>query len=238
MTKVNEKSTKTYALNFARLAEQNMISKSRQFYDTLQTRRTVRDFSSSSIPAAVIEQALLTAGTAPSGANRQPWHFAVTTDAQVKETIRAAAEKEEQEFYSRRASQQWLDALAPLGTNDSKPFLVTAPVLIGIFSQKFSYAEDGSQLKNYYTYESVGIACGMLIAALHQAGLATLTHTPSPMKFLNTAFKRPATERPYLLLVVGYPADNCQVPAITRKALPDIASMIGDRTDDWNLERS
>jgi iodotyrosine deiodinase len=238
LTKTTDKSPTTSALNFERLTEQDMIRKSRLFYHALQTRRTVREFSSSSIPAAVIKQALLTAGTAPSGANRQPWHFAITTDVQVKATIRAAAEKEEQEFYSKRASQEWLDALAPLGTNQSKPFLDNAPVLIGVFSQKFSYAEDGSRLKNYYTYESVGIACGMLIAALHQAGLATLTHTPSPMKFLNTAFKRPATERPYLLLVVGYPADNCQVPAITRKALSDIASMVGDCTDDWNLERS
>ena len=225
----------TVPLAFEHLPETEMIKRSRQFYQALQRRRTVRDFSSTPVPATVIHQALLTAGTAPSGANRQPWHFAITTDPQVKSSIRTAAEQEEHQFYSTRASQQWLDALAPLGTDASKPFLEVAPLLIGIFSQKFSYASDGSQQKNYYTYESVGIACGMLIAALHQAGLATLTHTPSPMKFLNSAFKRPAVERPYLLLVVGYPSNNCQVPAITRKALPDIASIVGDYSQDWDL---
>lgn len=212
-----------------------MVSRSRHFYQSLNQRRSVRDFASDPVPATVIQQALLTAGTAPSGANRQPWHFAVTTDPQVKASIRIAAEQEEQAFYTQRASQEWLDALAPLGTDASKPFLEQAPVLIGVFSQKFSLADDGNQLKNYYTYESVGIACGMLIAALHQAGLATLTHTPSPMKFLNGTFKRPTTERPYLLLVVGYPSDDCQVPAITRKALPDIASVVGEVEEGWNL---
>lgn len=214
-----------------------MISNSRQFYKTLQRRRSVREFSSKPVPATVIHQALLAAGTAPSGANRQPWHFAITTDAQVKADIRIAAENEEQAFYTNRASQEWLDALAPLGTDASKPFLETAPLLIGIFSQKFTQGEGGSQLKNYYTYESVGIACGMLIAALHQAGLATLTHTPSPMKFLNSAFKRPPTERPYLLLVVGYPSKNCTVPAIKRKALTEIASLVGEAGADWHLDQ-
>lgn len=215
-----------------------MLSRSRLFYQSLNQRRSVRDFSSAPVPSAVIQQAILTAGTAPSGANRQPWHFAVTTDPQVKTSIRIAAEQEEQTFYNQRASQQWLDALAPLGTDANKTFLEQAPVLIGVFSQKFSVAEDGSQLKNYYTYESVGIACGMLIAALHQAGLATLTHTPSPMKFLNSAFARPATERAYLLLVVGYPSDDCKIPAITRKTLPDIASVVGEVKEGWDLERS
>lgn len=225
------------ALNFEQIPEQDMINRSRQLYQSLQRRRSVRDFSSKPVPATVIHQALLTAGTSPSGANRQPWHFAITTDAQVKANIRVAAETEEQAFYTDRASPEWLNALEPLGTNASKPFLEHAPVLIGIFSQKFSYAHDGSQLKNYYTYESVGIACGMLIAALHQAGLATLTHTPSPMKFLNNAFKRPATERPYLLLVVGYPSEDCRVPAITRKALADIASLVGKAGEEWDLEQ-
>ncbi len=225
-------------LDFEYQPEQHMINTSRLFYQSLQRRRSVRDFSTKPVPASVIHQALLAAGTAPSGANRQPWHFAITTDAQVKANIRAAAEREEQAFYNDRASQEWLDALEPLRTTASKPFLEHAPVLIGIFSQKFSYASDGSQLKNYYTYESVGIACGMLIAALHQAGLATLTHTPSPMKFLNNAFNRPATERPYLLLVVGYPSEGCTVPAIGRKTLTQIASLVGETEDGWDLEQS
>lgn len=212
-----------------------MIRRSRQQYEQAQQRRSVREFSADPIPPSVIEHALLTAGTAPSGANRQPWHFAITTDPQVKTSIRVAAEQEEREFYSRRASQEWLDALAPLGTDAVKPFLEQAPLLIGVFSKKFSYADDGEQQKNYYTYESVGIACGMLIAALHQSGLATLTHTPSPMKFLNNAFARPATERPYLLLVVGYPAVDCQVPAIHRKDLSAIASLVGNSEGSWTL---
>ena len=158
----------------------------------------------------------------------QPWHFSVTTDPKIKYRIRVEAEKEERKFYDGRAPKEWLEALAPLGTNENKPFLETAPVLIGIFLKQYTEDADGQRQKNYYPSESVGIACGMLISALHFAGLATLTHTPSPMKFLNEIFQRPASERAYLLLVVGYPTDNCEVPVITKKSFADITSFVGE----------
>jgi len=198
--------------------------RARDFRELMATRRTVRHFSDAPVDRHVIEQCLLAAGSAPSGANLRPWHFAVVTDTAIKRRIREAAEAEEREFYSHRAPQEWLDALAPLGTDADKPFLAIAPYLIAIFSQSYGLLPDGRKVKNYYVQESVGIATGMLIAALHYAGLVSLTHTPSPMGFLNQILDRPANERPFLLLVVGHPADDARVPAISRKELAEIAS--------------
>lgn len=203
-----------------------MQARATAFYEELRRRRTVRDFSERPVPRAILEACLRTAGTAPSGANQQPWHFVVVSDATVKTRIRQAAEAEEREFYERRASQEWLDALAPIGTDAHKPFLETAPYLIAIFAQVHGVGADGGKIKHYYVTESVGIATGLLIAALHHAGLATLTHTPSPMGFLNEILARPANERPFLLLVVGYPAENALVPAITKKSLAEIATFV------------
>ena len=196
------------------------------FYADIDRRRTVRDFSDRPVPRDIIETALKAAGTAPSGANLQPWHFAVVSGAETKKKIRRAAEIEEREFYTHRASAEWLDALRPLGTDDQKPFLETAPYLIAVFLQKFGELPDGRKVKHYYPAESTGIASGLLITALHTAGLATLTHTPSPMKFLNEILGRPKSERPFLLLVVGYPADDARVPDIKRKSLDEFASFI------------
>lgn len=204
--------------------EDEMVRRAASFYAEMRRRRTVRDFSDRQVPRAVIEDAIRTAGTAPSGANQQPWHFAVATDPDIKRRIRAAAEEEEREFYSRRATDEWLAALAPLGTDADKPFLETAPVLIGVFQQNWGVAPDGSRIKHYYAPDSVGIATGFLIAALHDAGLATLTHTPSPMGFLNEIFGRPPNEKPFVLLVVGYPAEGAMVPDITKKPLGEIMS--------------
>ena len=196
------------------------------FYENIDRRRTVREFSDRPVPRDIIETALMAGNTAPSGANLQPWHFVVVSGAETKRKIREAAEVEEREFYEHRASKEWLDALAPLGTDSDKPFLETAPYLIAVFLQKFGYLEDGRKVKHYYPTESTGIASGMLITALHTAGLATLTHTPSPMRFLNEILGRPKTERPFLLLVVGYPADDAEVPDIGRKTLEEFASFI------------
>lgn len=206
-------------LAYQRRPEVDMCREAEAFYQRMQSRRSVRHFSSDPVPKPVILDALRAAGTAPSGANKQPWHFAVVTDPAIKRQIRLAAEAEEREFYERRASNEWLADLAPLGTDADKPFLETAPCLIGIFLQKFNPGSDGGKHKNYYTSESVGIATGLLISALHLAGLATLTHTPSPMKFLNGILQRPDDERPFLLLVVGYPADGVRVPDIHRHSL-------------------
>lgn len=203
-----------------------MQARASTFYDEMRRRRTVREFADRPVPRSVIEACLRTAGTAPSGANQQPWHFVAVSDSTVKSRIRQAAEAEEREFYERRASQEWLDALAPLGTDAHKPFLEIAPYLIAIFAQTYGMGADGGKIKHYYVTESVGIATGLLIAALHHAGLVTLTHTPSPMGFLNEILGRPTNERPFLLLVVGYPADNAQVPAITKKALEEIATFV------------
>ena len=197
-----------------------------EFYADIDRRRSVREFSARPVPRDIIETALKAAGTAPSGANLQPWHFVVVTGAETKKKIRAAAEIEEREFYTHRASAEWLEALAPLGTDEHKSFLETAPYLIAIFLQKFVALPDGRKVKHYYPTESTGIAAGMLITALHRAGLATLTHTPSPMKFLNEILGRPKSERPFLLLVVGYPADDAKVPDIGRKPLEDFTSFI------------
>jgi len=206
--------------------EDEMLTRAREFREELQRRRTVRDFSPRPVPDAVIDDCLIAAGTAPNGANMQPWHFVVVTDPGVKARIRAEAEDEEREFYNGRAPQEWLDALAPLGTNAEKPFLETAPCLIAIFAESYGLLPDGRKVKHYYVSESVGIATGFLIAALHHAGLVALTHTPSPMGFLNDLLGRPSHERPYLLLVVGYPAVDAVVPVITKKPLADIVSRI------------
>ena len=218
-------------LEFTEYQPAEMQARSSNFYQLLKTRRTVRDFSDRPVPVELIENCLLTAGTAPSGANRQPWHFAVVSDPAIKREIRLAAEDEEKEFYQRRAPQDWLDALAPLGTDEHKPFLETAPYLIVIFGQKFELDSAGNKHKNYYVPESVGIATGMLIAALHNAGLASLTHTPSPMKFLNSILDRPSTEKPEMILVTGYPTADAEVPDIGRKDLAGIASFHSSEGD-------
>ena len=203
-----------------------MKRRASEFYDEVKRRRTVRDFSDRPVPIEVIEYCIRAAGTAPSGANMQPWHFAVVSDPAVKERIRVEAEKEEKEFYERRAPQEWLDALAPLGTDQNKPFLETAPYLIVVFAENFGLLPDGRRVKHYYATESVGIATGILITALHHAGLATLTHTPSPMGFLNEILDRPENERPFLVVVTGYAAGDAMVPKITKKSLDEIATFL------------
>tara|TARA_Y100000385_G_scaffold149138_1_gene154692 strand:- start:16 stop:675 length:660 start_codon:yes stop_codon:yes gene_type:complete len=212
-----------HPLEFERLPEGEMQSRAWEFYQSIKNRRTVRDFSSDPIPDGVIEDCLLAAGTAPNGANLQPWHFSVVRDQEVKQQIREAAEEEERGFYGGRAPDEWLDVLDHLGTDAEKPFLESAPALIAIFQKSKTLDHRGVETKTYYPKESVGIAAGFLIAALHHAGLVTLTHTPSPMKFLNEILNRPATEKPFLLLVVGYPADGCEVPEIAKKSLGGIA---------------
>lgn len=203
-----------------------MLARAAALNERCQRRRSVREFAPDPVPRTLIEQCLLAASSAPSGANQQPWQFVVVTDPQTKRQIREAAEAEERRFYEDRASQAWLDDLAPLGTDANKPFLEIAPCLIAIFGEKWHYDATGDKQKHYYVSESVGIATGMLIAALHEAGLAALTHTPSPMGFLREVLGRPATERPFLLLVVGYPAADVQVPNIERKSLEQIATFI------------
>ena len=203
-----------------------MKQRASAFYQEMSRRRSVRDFSDRAVPREVVEACLRAAGSAPSGANLQPWHFVVVTRADVKRQIRVAAEEEERKFYSGKAPKEWLDVLAPLGTTSEKPFLETAPCLIAVFAQRFGHRPDGSQVKHYYVNESVGIATGMLVTALHHAGLVTLTHTPSPMGFLNSILERPENERPFLLLVVGYPAEDARVPDIARKPLEEIATFL------------
>lgn len=197
-------------------------ARSEQFLMRLSTRRTVREFSSEPVPLNLIENAIRAAATAPSGANLQPWRFVIVTDPAVKRDIRIAAETEEKESYERRMPPDWLEALAPLGTDWHKEFIEICPALIVVFALDHGLRDDGSKFKHYYVQESVGIACGFLIAALHWAGLATLTHTPSPMGFLRTILDRPANERPYLLIPVGYPAPQCQVPLITKKPFEEV----------------
>lgn len=200
-----------------------MESRARAFYTEVKRRRSVRAFSDRPVTRTVIEDCLRAAGTAPNGANQQPWHFVVVGNRETKHQIRVAAEAEEQEFYSRRAPQEWLDALAPIGTDAHKPFLEIAPYLIAVFAQPYTPLPNGERQKHYYVTESVGLATGILITALHHAGLATLTHTPSPMGFLNRILNRPEHERAFLLLVVGYPAPDAHVPDITKKPLEEIA---------------
>lgn len=207
-------------------SDEEQLARATAFYQQIRKRRTVREFSDRPVPRAVIEQCLLAAGTAPSGANMQPWFFAVVQSKELKAKIRHAAEEEERAFYSGRAGEEWLQALAHLGTDDQKPFLETAPYLIVVFSQKWHNDADGTKHKHYYVPESVGIACGLLIAALHDAGLATLTHTPSPMGFLNELLGRPHSERPEMIIVAGHAAEGCTVPTITKKSLAEIACFV------------
>ena len=217
-------------LAFERLEPSEMARRSEEFLARIATRRTVRDFSSEPVPRVLVENAVRAASLAPSGANRQPWRFVVVADPGLKQEIRIAAEAEEKESYERRMPDEWLEALAPLGTDWHKPFLETAPYLVVVFRMDFEPADpaggldDGtvSKRKNYYVAESVGIACGFLLAALHLSGLATLTHTPSPMGFLNRILGRPAHEKPYLLVPIGYPAEGARVPVIQKKALDEV----------------
>ena len=223
---MTDKGARTVALEAKRYTEPEMLDRAQGFADEAARRRSVRDFSSEPVARRIIEQCLLAAGSAPSGANRQPWHFTVISNPAIKREIRTGAEEEEKEFYERRAPQDWLDALAPFGTDANKPFLETAPYLIVVFAEKYSLDAQGQKQKNYYVPESVGIATGILISALHHAGLATLTHTPSPMKFLNQILGRPEREKPTMILVVGYPAPAARVPDIKRKPLDVIASFL------------
>ncbi len=210
--------------NFKEYSPKEMIKRSEKFYSQIKQRRTVRDFSDKPVSKEVIENCIRAAGTAPSGANLQPWHFVVVSDPKIKKQIRIAAEEEEKEFYTNRAPKEWLDALAPLGTDEHKPFLEKAPHLIAIFSKSYDLLPDGRKVKQYYSQESVGIACGILITAIHNVGLVSLTHTPSPMNFLNEILGRPNNERPFLLLVVGYPAKDAKVPDIKKKKLSEIVT--------------
>jgi nitroreductase len=205
---------------------EQMKKRSKQFLRDIERRRTVREFSERPVPQEIIENCLRASATAPSGANRQPWHFVVVSNRMIKKEIRIAAEKEEREFYAHRAPDDWLAALAPLGTNEEKPFLEEAPFLIVIFGQSYDVTPDNRKLKNYYVQESIGIATGILITALQHAGLATLTHTPAPMKFLNKILNRPSNEKPFLILVVGYPAKGANVPDIKKKELSEIVDFI------------
>ena len=210
------------------LSEAEMQKRAEAVFETLRKRRTIRDFSDKPVPIELIETCIKAAGTAPSGANHQPWHFVAISNAETKRKIRIAAEAEEKEFYDKRASDEWLEALAPLGTDASKPFLETAPWLIAVFSQKRGGEVAGQDKKNYYVTESVGLATGMLITALHSAGLGTLTHTPAPMNFLREICGRPNSEKPFVLMVVGYPKEDAQVPkhALVKKSLSEISTFI------------
>ncbi len=203
--------------DFPSFPEDEMHARARELRRFLASRRTVREFADRPVPREIIEHCVMTGSSAPSGANMQPWHFEAVSNATVKRRIREAAEAEEREFYAGRASDEWLEALAPLGTDADKPFLETAPWLIAVFEQRHGLDQQGNKVRHYYTRESVGLATGFLIAALHNAGLASLTHTPSPMKFLNEILERPGHEKPFLLLVTGYPAEGVKVPRITRK---------------------
>tara|TARA_Y100001934_G_C12354633_1_gene777397 strand:- start:775 stop:1440 length:666 start_codon:yes stop_codon:yes gene_type:complete len=213
-------------LEFEFLLDKTINERSYKFLEIMKKRRTVRDYSSRPIPRSTIENAIKAAGSAPSGANMQPWHFVVVTNPEIRTEIRQAAELEEKKFYSHRASQEWLDALAPLGTNDEKLFLESASCVICIFLKKFSGEKNGKKVKNYYTSESVGIATGILITALHYSGIATLTHTPNPMRFLNKILGRPNDEKPYLLLVAGFPTANTLIPDIKRHNLDTISTFL------------
>lgn len=208
-----------HRLQWTRISEVVMRKKALSFLNSMQSRRSVRQFSSEPVPRELIELAIRTATSAPSGANRQPWRFVVVGNPEVKQKIRAAAEAEEKISYEQRMPGEWLEAVAPLGTDWQKPFLETAPWLVVVFAEAYEVLADGSRRKNYYVQESVGIACGFFIAALQEMGLATLTHTPSPMRFLSEILVRPKNERPYILFPVGYPADDAMVPAIKRKTL-------------------
>ena len=210
------------------LTDEERVSRARAFREVIATRRTCRMFSDAAVPREVIEEAILAAGTAPSGANHQPWHFAVVSSPELKHRIRVEAEKEEATFYAGKAGQEWLEALAPLGTDEDKSYLEKAPWLIVVFGQRRGGIEPADRKTNYYVTESVGIACGFLLAALHQAGLATLTHTPSPMGFLGDICARPSDEKPIMVVVAGLPADHATVPvhALKKKPLDQISSWL------------
>lgn len=212
-------------LNFHKVEREEQLTRAGAFFELLNSRRTVREYSADPVPFEIIEKAIQTAGTAPSGANMQPWRFVVVKDREVKRRIREAAEREEFESYHHRMSEKWLRRLAPLGTDENKPFLEIAPYLIVVF-RITSITENGETEPTYYSQESVGIAVGMLLAALHNAGLATLTHTPSPMKFLQEILARPKNEVPFVLIPVGLPAENAKVPDIKRKPLEEIMEIV------------
>ncbi len=212
--------------NYREYPPEEMKKRAREFYESIRHRRSVRHFSDRDVPREVIESCLAAAGTSPSGANLQPWHFVVVSDPEIKKQISEAVEKEERLFYTQRAPKEWLDALEPLGTSTEKPFLRNAPYLIVIFQKKYGLLPDGSKLKLYYSKESVGIATGILITAVHHAGLVSLTHTPSPMGFLNEILERPENESPFLILVVGYPEDDAVVPEILKKPLSEITTFL------------
>ncbi len=212
--------------NYRECSHDEMIQRSGAFYADMQRRRSVRSFSDRPVPREIIENCLRAAGTAPSGANMQPWHFVVVSDPDIKQQIKEAAEEQERRFYNRAASQEWVQTIRPLGTDTHKPFLTTAPYLIVIFVQRYSLSPGGHKIRHYYVSESVGIATGILVTAIHQAGLVSLTYTPSRMDFLNDVLARPANERPFLILVVGYPSDDAVVPDLARKPLEQIATFI------------
>ncbi len=213
---------------YSDVSEAGMQARAEAVLASLSARRTIREFSDKPVPRALIETCIKAAGTAPSGANHQPWHFVAISDPDTKHKIRLAAEAEEKEFYAKRASKEWLEALAPLGTDENKEFLEIAPWLIAVFAQKRGGERAGQDKKNYYVTESVGLAAGMLITALHSAGLGTLTHTPAPMGFLREICGRPISEKPFVLMVVGYPSENARVPkhALIKKSLPEISTFI------------
>ncbi len=214
--------------DYTTFSQDTMIEKSQKFYEHMKTRHSIRSFSSKPVAKEIIENALLAAGTSPSGANHQPWHFVAISSNEVKQKVRQKAEEHEQKFYSGKTSKEWLDALKPLGTDANKPYLEIAPWLIAVFSQKTGGIDEGQKKQNYYIHESVGIATGMLITALHTAGLATLTHTPKPMTFLSEICNRPDNERPYMLIIAGHPASNATIPAhaIKKKPLSSISTFL------------
>ncbi len=214
------------AQQYNKNTDEEMIRISADFLSEMKRRRTIRDYSDKPVPREVIENCIRTASTAPSGANCQPWHFVIVESAEIKRKLREASEPIEKDLYQNKAPQEWLDALAPLGTSDQKPFLEKAPCLIVIFIKRYELSEDGQKTKNYYINESIGIATGMLITAFHKAGLGTLTYTPSPMGFLNKVLNRPENERAFLVLVVGHPSADCKVPDLQRKSFEDIVTFL------------
>ena len=213
-------------LQFQKITFEEMDYNANQFFQKVSSRRSVRDFSSDDFPIDIIKNCIKSASTAPSGANKQPWHFVIVKDPKIKRKIRKAAEIEEKEFYGGRAPKEWLDDLNQFGTDWNKPFLEEAPYLIVVFSKKFDINDDGTNTKNYYVSESVGIASGLLLIALHNAGLVTLTHTPSPMAFLSDILNRPPSDKPYLIIPVGYPSENAEVPNIKKKTFKEICTIL------------
>jgi iodotyrosine deiodinase len=211
------------SLEFTRLEADEALARSRAFLELMETRRSVRHFSSEPVPWELIENALRTAGTAPSGANQQPWTFVAVSDPAVKAEIRAAAEHEERLLYEERASREYLGAIEPIGTDAIKPHITDAPYVIAVFEQSYGWNDDGTKRKHYYVRESVGIATGFLLASLHAAGLGTLTHSPAPMGFLSRILQRPANERPFILIPVGYPAADAEIPTLVKKSLDEIS---------------